>query len=84
MLSGIAMFFVKATTRPSLFTGNVDFSTIVKAIISFPTLSHDVSRYLSIVFFFFFKSKLHATSWQSPQSMYCEYILACLWAGQTR
>ena len=36
MLSGIAMFFVKATKRSELITENVDFSTVVKAIISSP------------------------------------------------
>ena len=42
MLSGFAMFFAKATEAIiRLFTDNVDFSTIVKAIISSPTLPQD-------------------------------------------
>ena len=36
---------LKATIlRPYLFADNVDFSTVVKAIISSPTVSQDVSK----------------------------------------
>ena len=43
-LSGITMFFVKATTEAIIIYW-LDFSTVVKVIISSATLSHDVSRF---------------------------------------